>query len=171
MMVRLVICGNICCILSTSASRARRLLALEVDCDVREEAPVKKNHRIAIPPRKRTKRSCGILIVCSSAILADFLVVIYGSSKKARLNKALAAINVISIRSWTFIRMTLACTVIRRSRRFVVIGQIETTFKRAGDSASRFMYRKKKRHVRAYRIPLYIHKENSTEGKNMKSLI
>jgi hypothetical protein len=82
MMVRLAICGNICCILSTSASRARRLLALEVDCDAREEAPLKKNHRIAIPPMKRTRRSCGMLIVCSSAILADLLPVVYCSSKK-----------------------------------------------------------------------------------------
>jgi len=81
MMVRRAICGNICSILSTSASRARRLLVMEVDCDVREEAPLKKNHRIAIPPMKRTRRSCGMLIVCSSAILAEFLNTMYCSSK------------------------------------------------------------------------------------------
>ena len=83
MMVRRGICGNICCILSTSASRARRLLALEVDCDVREEAPLKKSHRIAIPPMKRTRRSCGMPTVCPSAILAELTVVVSGSSKKS----------------------------------------------------------------------------------------
>jgi hypothetical protein len=123
-MVRLAICGNICCILSTSASRARRLLALEVECGAREDGPLKKNHRIANPPMKRTSRSCGILIVCSSAILADLIVVIYGSTNKLPLSKALAAINVVSTRDWEFIRMTLVRAVIRRIRKFVVNGQI-----------------------------------------------
>ena len=66
MIFRLDTCGNICCIRSTSASRALRLfadepflfpLALELD--------EKKKYRIARPPRKSIRISCGMLIVWS----------------------------------------------------------------------------------------------------------
>lgn len=70
-MDRLGTCGNICCILSTSASRARILFALEMELDDRVEGFEKKSQRMTRPPRSRTRRTCGILIVCSSAILPE----------------------------------------------------------------------------------------------------
>ena len=65
-MLRRETCGNICCILSTSASLARRLLAefgLRFCDDVDGEE--KKKYRIAMPPRTSIKISCGTFIVWS----------------------------------------------------------------------------------------------------------
>jgi hypothetical protein len=96
-MVRREICGNICCTFSTSASRALRLLALEFDCVIRADVPLKKSHRITIPPIKRASRSVGMLIVCSSAILGRpdgyDLHPVQNFSEQS-----FAAINVVSIR-------------------------------------------------------------------------
>lgn len=63
-------CGNICCILSTSASLARMLFADVAFrlCEDDAELDEKKKYRIARPPSRSSISSCGIFIVCSSMV-------------------------------------------------------------------------------------------------------
>lgn len=69
MIVLLATCGNICCILSTSASRALILLALDATCEFRDDGAAKKKYLMTRPLRSKTKKSWRMLTLCSSAIL------------------------------------------------------------------------------------------------------